>query len=87
MTNPSSLPPIQALNSMNEAWAEADRLQAEAARLWAEADHLWAEGDRLRAEGARLWDEGNLVVIMTAQALFGQDAQIDWTTRQVKKGR
>lgn len=98
----TTLPPIAPKATMEEAWAEGDRLWAEVTRLraegdrlweegtrlWAEVtrlrtegDRLWAEGERLRAEGDLLRAEGKLVVILTAQALYGKDVQIDWGKR------
>ena len=55
--------------TMEEAWAESDRLEAESYRLWAESYRLEAESTS--------------VVVLTAQALYGKDVQIDWSTRSI----
>ena len=73
--------PAQPLATMEEAWAEGDRLEAEGHRLWTEGNRLWAEGHRLWAEANRLRAEGHLVVTITAQALYGKNVKIDWSAR------
>ena len=91
----TQLPEIKPLATMEEAWAEKDRLWAEAdrrlaesygrlaesSRLLAKSWHLWAEGDRLRAESDQ-------VVRATAEAIYGKDVAIDWIKRTAspKKG-
>ena len=74
----------------NCTWAEGERLigegyllktKAERECRKAEGKRLRAKGDRLLAEGECRKAEGILVVLVTAQALYGLDVVINWEKR------
>ena len=76
---------IEPLTTMEAAWAESDRLSAESGRKRAESAGVWcAEGFRLEALRDILRAESALVVILTAQKLYGVDVGVDWLNRTVQ---
>ena len=68
--------PIQPRTTMEEAWAESHR-------LWVESDRLLFESDRQRLESDYLRAKSRLVIILTAQALYGPGVLIDWVARTI----
>ena len=51
----------------------------------ASMEEAWAESQRLWTESQRLWNKSTLVVITTAQALYGKKRRIDWAKRTVER--